>query len=503
MTQGSMIIIGAGIAGLSAGCYGQMNGYRTQIFEMHNLPGGLCTSWKRKGYTFDGCIHHLAGASRSSKLYAMWKELGAVQERPFIHRDFLVQVEDPTGKAFTVYTDIDRLEQHMKELAPADAAVIDEYIRAAWRFTGLDLLALPAAKPPEMVGVLPFVPALIKWGKITLETFATRFSDPFLRRAFPTIQYDFPDIPMLLHLNFVASCHNQTLGWPTGGSQAFSQAIAKRYRDLGGELHYKSPVAKILVENDRAPSFFGHRHSDGAIGVRLADGSEHRADTVISAADGHATIFDMLDGAYADDRIRAHYAEPPDRQEMNFHLSLGVARDISQEPHALTYFLDQPATILGEERDRLSVEIYNFDPSMAPAGKSVVKVLLDASYSHWRALHDDRARYKAEKERVAEEIIAHLEQRFPGLREQIEVVDVATPVTVERFTGNWHGLQAWPAEDEGFATLLKGLTRTLPGLENFYMVGQWAGGIGVSTAAIGGRQVIQKICRRDGRKFNR
>lgn len=47
MAQKLVIIIGAGIAGLSAGCYGQMNGYRTQIFEMQNKPGGLCTSWER------------------------------------------------------------------------------------------------------------------------------------------------------------------------------------------------------------------------------------------------------------------------------------------------------------------------------------------------------------------------------------------------------------------------------------------------------------------------
>jgi phytoene dehydrogenase-like protein len=46
-----MIIIGAGLAGLSTGCYAQMNGYCTQIFEMHSKPGGLCTVWKRKGYT--------------------------------------------------------------------------------------------------------------------------------------------------------------------------------------------------------------------------------------------------------------------------------------------------------------------------------------------------------------------------------------------------------------------------------------------------------------------
>ena len=53
----SIIIIGAGIAGLSAGCYAQMNGYGTQIFEMHDKPGGLCTSWERQGYTFNGSIH--------------------------------------------------------------------------------------------------------------------------------------------------------------------------------------------------------------------------------------------------------------------------------------------------------------------------------------------------------------------------------------------------------------------------------------------------------------
>ena len=51
------VIIGAGIAGLSAGCYALMNGYKTTIFEMHTIPGGLCTAWKRKGYTFDISMH--------------------------------------------------------------------------------------------------------------------------------------------------------------------------------------------------------------------------------------------------------------------------------------------------------------------------------------------------------------------------------------------------------------------------------------------------------------
>jgi phytoene dehydrogenase-like protein len=57
----TIAIIGAGIAGLAAGCYAQMNGYDSEIYEMHTLPGGLCTAWERKEYVLDGCIHYLFG----------------------------------------------------------------------------------------------------------------------------------------------------------------------------------------------------------------------------------------------------------------------------------------------------------------------------------------------------------------------------------------------------------------------------------------------------------
>jgi len=74
----SIIIIGAGMGGMAAGIYGQMNGYETQIFEMHTKPGGQCTSWKRKGYTFDACIHHFFGCKPGYHSYQLWHELGAI-----------------------------------------------------------------------------------------------------------------------------------------------------------------------------------------------------------------------------------------------------------------------------------------------------------------------------------------------------------------------------------------------------------------------------------------
>jgi phytoene dehydrogenase-like protein len=98
-----IIIVGSGIGGLSAGCYAQMNGFESEIFEMHNLPGGQCTAWKRGGYTFDGCIHHLAGAQPWDPLCEMWEELGALPTCKILYPEDMCQVEDETGKRFTVY----------------------------------------------------------------------------------------------------------------------------------------------------------------------------------------------------------------------------------------------------------------------------------------------------------------------------------------------------------------------------------------------------------------
>ena len=60
------IIIGAGVSGLSTGCYLQMKGFDSTIFEMHNISGGVCTSWKRGNYLFDHCLHWIMGANKNS-----------------------------------------------------------------------------------------------------------------------------------------------------------------------------------------------------------------------------------------------------------------------------------------------------------------------------------------------------------------------------------------------------------------------------------------------------
>jgi phytoene dehydrogenase-like protein len=125
------IIIGAGIAGLSAGCYLRMNGYDTEIFELHSLPGGLCTSWQRGGYTFNGCLGWLDGSNPAGPGYQFWNELVDMKQLEFVYSDEFIRVEDRNGRFISVRTGLDELEQELMEKAPEDKELIAEWIGVA------------------------------------------------------------------------------------------------------------------------------------------------------------------------------------------------------------------------------------------------------------------------------------------------------------------------------------------------------------------------------------
>ena len=101
-------------------------------------------------------------------------------------------------------------------------------------------------------------------------------------------------------------------------------------------------------------------------------------------------------------------------------------------------------------------------------------------------------------------MIDHLESRYPGITGDIEVIDVATPLTTERYTGNWQGsIKGWlPLTTNGDNLMQQGMSKTLPGLEDFYMIGQWVEpGGGLPGVAPSGRNVVQLLCHRDGKPF--
>ena len=124
-------------------------------------------------------------------------------------------------------------------------------------------------------------------------------------------------------------------------------------------------------------------------------------------------------------------------------------------------------------------------------------MLVKTSYNYWKELHTKPEQYATEKQKVAEIVLKAVEKRFPGIKEQVEVVDVATPMTTERYTGvgqqfdvNW-GLF-------GTLSFIKSQPKTLAGLRSFYLVG---GAAGLPGCAARGRNTIKRICQQQNITF--
>jgi phytoene dehydrogenase-like protein len=349
----------------------------------------------------------------------------------------------------------------------------------------------------ERIGyLLPWLslgPAMKRWGSTNIAALCSQLKSPVLAEALRTMygsEGSTGDMPMIAMIMMLGFMHKGSCGYPIGGSLEFARAIEGRYTQLGGRIRYNSRVDKIMVENDRA------------VGI-LCDGEEHRCQEVISCADGRTTLFDMLEGRYLSNEQREAYQSYPLFPSL-IYVSLGIGRDLSELPHMSVFPLKKQ--IMLEEGalaiKQLNLRQFTFDPTMAPAGKTAGIVMIESrGIDYWSSLRkDDPGKYQAEKKRVGELVIEALEEEFGGIKEHVEVVDVATPVTWQRYTGNWKGSY------EGFLPTSKTMTRnlgfTVPGLANFHMHGQWvAVGGGLPPAGTNGRIVAGKLCKKYGKRF--
>lgn len=358
------IIIGGGTAGLTAGCYAQMNGYSTMIVEMEDTPGGLCTSWRRKGYLFDGSVAGLAGSAQGSPLYQLWEEIGVAKYCPLHYGENFGHIRLPDGRTITVYANIDRLEAHFLECFPDEARVIREFTGALRAVLDLDI----------------------------------PFSD--------------------------------ARGW---------EAVKEGFQTFASSLAHL-----------------------------LADGSQMLADRIISAADGRFTQ-SLLPGVSEPDLARSF--QPEDLSDQPVQVNLGVAADFSAIDGPMTYILNGSFQAAGCEHSRIKVHNKYYDPDAAPEGKSAITVFLDSTYGWWKNIAGDALRYQEEKKRCADSVIAAIDRFHPGFAEQVEVIDVSTPLTRERNTGNWMGaMQARKPKANMIKALMQGSPRyAVKGIEGLYV----------------------------------
>lgn len=501
-----ILIVGAGLSGLCAGCYLQQNGFDVEIFEKHSIPGGLCTSWKKGDYLIDGSIHWILGSDKGSGFYKMWAELIDLRQVAFYnHTDRIVlEVEKNVNKygdnRFVVYTDLEKFKSYLLDLAPEDKKPIHRLIQD---IRDLQAFELPPVLDPlpfwkatwrgiKMARYLKFLLILLRQKSKTNFKLAQEFSNPFVREGFRLL-FDDNEVNMLVFNFPMAAFDQKSAGYPIGGSLAWAQRFADRFEALGGKIHYNTPVKKILTE-------------DGVVqGLRVRNEVVHSADIVLSAADWNKTIFDYLDGQYVNPKI----LQLKDKQKLRLYysvllVSFGLKRDYMEEPHFSRFpihgTLESPC---GTSWKRLETHFYHYDPTLAPLGKTVMACsFYTENGAYWIDLRkNDRKGYREAKQKFVSAIIEHLEQRYPGIKEQIEEIDFATPATVLRYTNNWEGsAQGWLPGENVFAS--SPVKMTLPGLKNFYYASHWSRPGGGAPVAINmARDVAQKICKDHGVRF--
>lgn len=489
-----VIIVGGGIAGLSAGIFGRLQGFDTTIYEMHSIPGGECTGWNRRGYHFDNCIHWLTGTNPKTDLYKVWETVGAFENTELYTAEYF-NVDARGEKPLYFYKDLQKLQQHFIDVSPEDEEKIKGFVED---IKSAQQVEMPTKKPMALMNLLdyldlartykPIMSRMKVWSGLSVAEYANQFKSPLLQQAIKSLLYEECPINNLFFMLGTYTSGNG--GWPMGGSLAMGQRMAKRYESLGGKICYKMRVDEILLKDKKT------------VGVRLANGEIIKSDYVISAGDGMMLLKKLLRGKVRDKKL-ATYEENKEGYiyPITVDIGLGVKVDLSHRPHQ-GYYKVKPFKFRSQMIETIGIKHYCKEKGFAPEGCSSIRIQLkEQDQRYWQELKQSNPEaYKQEKETIVQNIIAGVEEVFPETKGMIEVWDICTPATYERYCDAYNGCWMAPLPKRGEKTIMH--SGKLKGIKNLFVAGQWIMSIGgLPTAVVSGKWAIQMICKQEKIKF--
>lgn len=480
-----VMIIGAGISGLAAGIYAAQSGFDVTIYESHSIPGGASTSWRRGGYLFEGGMHWLTGSSPSTQLNRFWREVGALDDSvPIYNRDPFFTFEHE-GRSACLYRDVDTLRRHFLSISPEDKTEIDRLCRDIRMFSKVqmpltDIKGVKVKKaskiPASLIfGMLPAIPRMGYYAKMSVAEYSMRFQSPLLRLL---LQHSIgPEYAATGLLFTIATLASGDGGYPLGGSLAMARRMADKFRSLGGEIHYNTPVDRVSVSNGSAN------------GVII--GSEHiLADAVVVTSDTLSAVDTLFD-----EPIREPWTEQMRKNTKPMlctYICLGVEEDLSALPENLSFQPDEPIVCGNIRADVVGFNNYARYEGYAPRGcTALTAAIMGDSYDFWKTARQNGT-YELEKQRLAEAYIRALCAHFPQMEGKIAVRDVATPLTYERYLGSYKG--SWMTLMEKGKPSVNYPSKP-DSIQNVYFAGQrltTPGGLPVALET--GRKAVQYLC---------
>lgn len=491
-----IIIIGAGIAGLTAGIYCLDNGFNVEIYEKHSIPGGECTGWTRRGQYIDGCAHWIVGTGKCSDLHPLWEHIGAFDGDPKIYEtDYITKFALDDGRIFTFYSDLCKLKKEMMHFFPEDKHNINSFITAVKCYQHI---RVPAKKPLDFMNPFEYIafgirmfPALfpfLHYKHVSVEEYIQKFKNKELGEIINRFMESNYNIHSFMYICQAVS--KKDAGMIEGGSVKLVQRVVSKFKDLGGKLHLNSPVDKIITEDDKAK------------GILLSNGEEHFADYVIASCDAYHTLYHLLDGKYKDKIFDRQFKDAISNPiNTSVMIAYRTKKDMIASPKMLDFKIDE-FDMFGKKTNHFCVRNFAFDKTLpSHDGQTLLTVLLPANedvYNNLKAMPSKE--YQAKKKELGNLIMGYIKEKMDIADSDIELIDVTTPLTYERYTNAYMGSYM------SFMTtkFTKGLMRPgiIDGLSNFVIAGQWImppGGLPI--ALISGKHACQRICKFEKKKF--
>jgi len=475
-----VIIIGSGIGGLTCGALLSKRGYKVLVLEQHSQVGGYCSSFKRKGFILNSGVIDVSGLWKRGPITYLLKELGLNKDdffvkniaRKYILKGKEIQIPDNLNEAIKTLSELfpNEKENIKKFFVEVKNAYEEAYKEADIYGTPLpDYLIVKAFGKGKLLDYPKEHPHLYKWMNQTFkEKLDEFFTDEDLKRFFGGLSAYTGTKPekttALMALTVWMSYFLHGGYYTRGGAQNFVTALSDFIKDHGGEVLTGHKADRIIVEK-------------GAIkGVEVKT-TTFKASIAVANANAKITFLELVEKKFLNKEF-TDYIKRLKMAPSCFVVYLGVDMDLSNYP-ALIKNLDENYEI---------AIISNSDKNLAPKGKSTVLILGEADYCDFpeRGVKE----YEEKKKEFTKRLIEKAEKIIPDLSKHIEVLDAATPKTMERYTLMPEGAlysfdQSMGVKRPYFKTPIKGL----------YLVGAstFPGG-GIEGSTISGIICANDIC---------
>jgi phytoene desaturase len=494
-----VVVIGAGIGGITAGAMLAHKGLSTLVVDQHYLPGGVCTTVKRDGVAMDAGAALLFGFSPGTDSPHTYVMNTLDQEIDMIPHDALYRMHFQGGRSVTFWKDFERYFAELVTAFPGrDAQFRGFYDECFDIFNAMNANPMPMSPDtmPRAAGLKmalrhPFrTRRLLKSMDTSLASVLDRYvQDPEVMGFFDLLIASCyctkaEETPLMLGTAIVCNTHGQNGGacYPAGSPQMLPNKLELALERLGGQVLYRHRVERILVRDGRAR------------GVRLDDGSEVAADHVISDADVYQLYGKLLPPeAVSDEKRRWVQSLVPSVSAVVLYIGLDAAA-IPEGTRNIEALIDDLEVL---DKNNCFAYIPSIDdPSVAPEGMHSMSVLCSAGDWDWPRPDDPRYQgpeYQRRKQEIADRALDALEARlFPDLRKHIRCMEIGTPSTVERFTLKSWGNIGGPKQMLGQHLFRRLKARTE--IDRLYAVGDSTvmgeGVVSVTASAVGAANMV-------------